>query len=178
MLARRLQRAVDAESQAASPLCLVQDPSPQTSTTPVNLFWIVSRRQLDALLLVLNYPDQRNSREKVLILGHTSKQSPSWWTVRAAGAQSVCSHVMSTSGKGRTNTSTCAQLSRSLFIQSRIPHLPVQSRHFSQVSPKSVSLTASTALHTCLEALLLCTSGLFPADSIDHHKLFKARHDW
>lgn len=97
MLACRWQRVVDAESQTASPLCLVQDPS----TTPVNLFWIVSRRQLDALLLVLNYSDQRNSREKVLILGHTSKQSPSWWTVRAAGAQSVCSHVMSTSGKGK-----------------------------------------------------------------------------
>lgn len=168
---------------------------------PVNLFWIVSRRQLVALLLLLNYPDVRNSREKVLVLGHTSKQSPSWWTVRAAGAQSVCSHVMSMSGKGNNeHICTCAQLTTPFLYSpgslprkwchpqwarpptptsavKTAPHRGSQ-RHFSQFSPNSVNLTANTALHTCLEALLLCTSRLFPADSIDHHKLFKARHDW
>lgn len=110
---------------------------------PINLFWIVSRRQLVALLLVLNYPDVRNSREKVLVLGHTSKQSPSWWTVRAAGAQSVCSHVMSMSGKGNNeHICTCAQLTTPFLYSPGslprkwchpqcghvLPHLPVQSR--------------------------------------------------
>lgn len=186
---------------------------------PINLFWIVSRRQLVALLLVLNYPDVRNSREKVLVLGHTSKQSPSWrtvraagaqsvcsrvpswWTVRAAGAQDICSHVMSMSGKGdNEHICTCAQLTTPFLYSpgslpgkwchpqwarpptptsavKTAPHRGSQ-RHFSQFSPNSVNLTANTALHTCLEALLLCTSRLFPADSIGHHKLFKARHDW